>query len=99
MPAAISSISATTDFSEETRTMRAVQIKAFDQPTEVLHLVESPGFPSLEFAILFAQLPKFARLPQPRVLLFPDVKGGVADSMLATDFADLGAGFRLAQRA
>lgn len=42
MPAATSSISAITDFSERTRSMRAVQIKAFGQPMEVLHLVDPP---------------------------------------------------------
>lgn len=51
------------------------------------------GDQPLEFAVFFTQLTELAQLTQaePRVLLLPDVKGGVADPVLAADLAHPGA--------
>ena len=54
------------------------------------------GNQPLELAVLLAQLPQLAQT-QIGVLLLPDLKGRVADAVLATDLAHPGAGFRLAQ--
>ena len=52
-----------------------------------------------EFAVLLAQLPQLAQLAQcqPRVLLLPDVKRGLADPVLAADVGDLLSTLRLMQ--
>src|SRR5215471_18180717 len=58
------------------------------------------GDQPLEFAILLAQLPQLAQLAQAqaRVFLLPDVKGRLADAILAANVAHPGAALRLPQR-